>query len=370
MPPIDYERLPPHNIEAEEAVIGSLLVDFTAIHKIITFLKPDSFYRERNQWLYGACISLYEQNVAINQITVAEELTRRGKLEDVGGIAYLSRLVSILPTSVHIEHYAKIVHNLSGMRQLIGAAGQIAAIGYEASGGFDEAIEQSRKLIEGIRQTKSRHLELTNMKILKSTPPHYRLNVNGRDMKLSIYELKEWGKFKTKVLSELDFIPIKPKNWEGLINQLLDIAQKEEAPADTSVEVGIKLSVRSWFEQKGEGKEHSDIRSGSYVVVPYLGKETNFESKEYWAFQPTPLLRWLKRDFGNVISRDNLWAMARDWGVVKHQWRVGKGNSIPLKLWALPPDFAVSAEFAIEKEEKQEELPVKEIEGEEELPDI
>jgi len=71
------EKLPPHDIEAEEAVIGSLLIDSDAIFKIATFLKPEDFYREKNQWAYEACFFLYERNEAINQVTVAHELARR-----------------------------------------------------------------------------------------------------------------------------------------------------------------------------------------------------------------------------------------------------------------------------------------------------
>ena len=104
------EKLPPHDIDAEEAVIGSLLIDGTAIYKIITLLQgPDYFYHERNQWLYGACLALYQRDEAINQITVAQELDRQGKLETCGGAAYLSHLISIVPTSLDIEHYAQIV---------------------------------------------------------------------------------------------------------------------------------------------------------------------------------------------------------------------------------------------------------------------
>ncbi|MDI6815147.1 MAG: DnaB-like helicase N-terminal domain-containing protein, partial [Dehalococcoidales bacterium] len=76
------EKLPPHDIDAEEAVIGSLLIDGTAIYKIATFLQQSDFYSERNQWIYGACLSLYQRpDEAINQITVAQELDRQGKLE-------------------------------------------------------------------------------------------------------------------------------------------------------------------------------------------------------------------------------------------------------------------------------------------------
>jgi replicative DNA helicase len=149
------ERLPPHNIEAEEAVIASLLVDPEAILKTTIFLKPEAFYREKNQWLYEACLSLYERNEAINQITVAQELTRQGKLEEVGGVAYLSHLVSVLPTSVHVEYYAQIVHRLAVMRRLISAAGQIAAIGYEAGPDVDVALDKAEDVLFRLRRGES-----------------------------------------------------------------------------------------------------------------------------------------------------------------------------------------------------------------------
>ncbi len=125
-------KLPPHDLDAEEAVLGSLLIDAEAIFKIAPLLKPDDFYREKNRWTYECCISLYERREAINQIAVAHELARQQKLEASGGAAYLSHLVYQVPTSVHAEHYANIVRRLSLMRRLISASNQIAAIGYES----------------------------------------------------------------------------------------------------------------------------------------------------------------------------------------------------------------------------------------------
>jgi replicative DNA helicase len=151
----DIERLPPHNIEAEEAVIGSLLVDPEAILKTTIFLKPEAFYREKNRWLYEACLALYERTEAINQITVAQELTRQGKLEEIGGAAYLSHLISVLPTSVHVEYYAQIVHRLAVMRRLISAAGQIAAIGYEAGPDVDAALDKAEDILFKLRRGES-----------------------------------------------------------------------------------------------------------------------------------------------------------------------------------------------------------------------
>ncbi len=153
MPELD--RLPPHNVEAEEAVIGSLLIDPDAIVKTAVSLQPEAFYREKNRWLYEACLALYSRNEAVNQITVAQELSRQGKLEEVGGPAYLSYLVSVLPTSIHVEYYAHIVHRLGMMRQLITAAGQIAAIGYEESPDVDSALSKAEDILYKLRQGES-----------------------------------------------------------------------------------------------------------------------------------------------------------------------------------------------------------------------
>ena len=149
------EKLPPHDIDAEEAVIGSLLIDGTTIYKIATFLQQQDFYHEQNQWLYGACLSLYQRNEAINQITVAQELDRRGKLEACGGAAYLSHLISIVPTSLDIEHYAQIVYRLSVTRQLITAADQIAAIGYEADPDVDRSLNRAEDILFRLRRGQS-----------------------------------------------------------------------------------------------------------------------------------------------------------------------------------------------------------------------
>ena len=115
------ERLLPHNTEAEEALIGSLLIDGECIARIAPMLRPGDFYRERNQLCYDAATALSHRNQAIDQTTLAGELARTEKLDMAGGMAYLSHLVSITPTSVHAEDYADIVSRTATMRKLIAA---------------------------------------------------------------------------------------------------------------------------------------------------------------------------------------------------------------------------------------------------------
>ncbi len=145
------DRLPPHDLDAEEAIIGSLLIDGTAIYKIATLLSKSDFHHERNQWLYEACLGLYERNSAINQITVAQELSRRDRLEAVGGAALLSHLISVSPSPLDIEHYAQIVYRLSIMRGLIGAADQIARVGYEAGPDVDTSLSRAEDILFRLR---------------------------------------------------------------------------------------------------------------------------------------------------------------------------------------------------------------------------
>jgi replicative DNA helicase len=145
------EKLPPHDVEAEEAVIGSLLIDPDAILKVAVSLKSDDFFSETNRVIYQACLSLYQRNEVINQITVAHELMRQDKLEQIGGAAFLSHLISNVPTSLHAEYYAQIVSNTAVMRRLIAAAAQIEALGYEASPEVEASLNKAEDILFQVR---------------------------------------------------------------------------------------------------------------------------------------------------------------------------------------------------------------------------
>ena len=107
------DRLPPHDANAEESVIGSVLIDGDSLHKVSSLIRPTDFYGEKNRWCYEAFLGLAERGEAINQVTVSHELSLQERLESLGGSAYLSHLVMVVPTSVHIEYYAGIVQRTS-----------------------------------------------------------------------------------------------------------------------------------------------------------------------------------------------------------------------------------------------------------------
>ena len=145
------DRLLPHNPEAEEAVIGSMLIDGESLTTVTSFLKSADFYLAKNRWCYEACLSLFERGEAVNQVTVAHELSLKERLEDVSGVPYLAHLVRSVPTSAHIEHYGWIVQRAAVMRRLIGAAGDIATIGYGGTDDAEASMGRAEEILFGVR---------------------------------------------------------------------------------------------------------------------------------------------------------------------------------------------------------------------------
>jgi len=149
---MSLERLPPQNIEAEQSVLGSLLVDPDAIIAVASFLRPEDFHREAHQEIYVAMLALHNRREPIDFVTLCDELERQGQFESVGGAAYLTSLVNMVPTSIHVEHYAHIVERTAILRRLIDAAGEIAGLAYQEAGEIDEIIDQAEAALFKVSQ--------------------------------------------------------------------------------------------------------------------------------------------------------------------------------------------------------------------------
>jgi replicative DNA helicase len=147
-----FEPLPPHNTEAEECVLGSLMIDPEGIENVTAFLPAGDFYHPRNRDIYSAMVSLFDRRQPTDFVMVCDELERAGQLDGVGGAAYVSRLLTVVPTSIHLEHYARVVQRTAVMRRLIGAAGRIAAIGYEDEADVRAALERAEQELFRVTQ--------------------------------------------------------------------------------------------------------------------------------------------------------------------------------------------------------------------------
>lgn len=149
------EKLPPHNLEAEQSVLGSLLIDRDAVIRVASSLKAEDFFRSGHGIVYQAIVDLYNRREPPDFVTVVDELERRGRLEDVGGIVYLTELINTVPTAVHVEYYAKIVERTATMRRLIDAGAKIIGIGHDESLDLDDALEQAEQAIFDVSQRRT-----------------------------------------------------------------------------------------------------------------------------------------------------------------------------------------------------------------------
>ncbi len=158
-PPGDGRPAPavPHNREAEEAVLGAVLVNPEAYYDVAQFLSPDDFFLHRNRWIWEAFNSLHEQRLPTDILTVSEELERQGRLDETGGPAYLTSLISNVPTSLHAEAYGRMVEEAATRRRLLKAANQIARLAFQAEEPIEEVVNESEKALFGVSERRLSH---------------------------------------------------------------------------------------------------------------------------------------------------------------------------------------------------------------------
>ena len=153
---MELGKVPPNDIEAEQAIIGSMLTDKDAVISAIEVLKPQDFYREDNKTIYEAILNLYSRSEPVDIITVRAELESMGKLDNVGGLEYLAELPEKVPTTANASKYIKIVEEKSTLRNLIKTANEIIELGYNPTEDVDDIMEGAEKKIFNIMQEKEK----------------------------------------------------------------------------------------------------------------------------------------------------------------------------------------------------------------------
>jgi replicative DNA helicase len=150
----NLRKVPPQNLEAEASVLGGIMLENDAIHRVLETLRPDDFYRESHRKIFRAMIELFDRSEPVDLITLSDCLKARAELESVGGTAYLASLSATVPTAANIAYYARIVREKAILRQLIGAATEIASRGYEDQGNVEEFLDSAEKIIFEISEKK------------------------------------------------------------------------------------------------------------------------------------------------------------------------------------------------------------------------
>jgi replicative DNA helicase len=149
------EKLPPQNLEAEMAVLGSMLLDEDAVSVASEFLDKNSFYKDSHKKIFEAILNLYNANKAVDLITLTDELKKNGILEEVGGVSFLTALANSVPTAANIMHYVSIVKEKNILRTLISNATKIVSMCYESEGNIDEVVDSAEKFIFEVSDKRS-----------------------------------------------------------------------------------------------------------------------------------------------------------------------------------------------------------------------
>lgn len=154
------ERVPPHSIPAETSVLGALLIDPEAMLRVASMLQPSDFYRDAHRIIYAAALRIHKRNAGVDFITLTEELSNHNELADVGDEAYVAGLANVVPTSVHAEYYASIVHEKATRRRAISAGNEVLALAYDTSTEIDHMLDGVHRAVSrlserGMRSTVS-----------------------------------------------------------------------------------------------------------------------------------------------------------------------------------------------------------------------
>jgi replicative DNA helicase len=149
------DKVPPQNLDAEMAVLGSILIDENAISTAAETLSPESFYKDAHKKIFEAMLLLYTGNKAVDLITLTDELKKSQVLNDIGGVSFLTALANAVPTAANIEHYIAIVKEKSILRSLINNATKIVSLCYESEGNIAQVVDNAEQLIFDVRDTKT-----------------------------------------------------------------------------------------------------------------------------------------------------------------------------------------------------------------------
>ena len=145
-------KIPPHSIEAETSILGALLIDKDAIISVAEFLLPWDFYDYKHKSIYEAMISLYEDRVPIDILTVSEKLKNKKEFKNIGGATYLAELTAAVTTAAHVEHYGRIVKNLATKRQLLSASSKLSEMSFDESVSADDLLDRAESEIFSLSQ--------------------------------------------------------------------------------------------------------------------------------------------------------------------------------------------------------------------------
>ena len=218
-------RIPPQNIEAEQSVLGAILLDKEVLSNVTEIISAQDFYRDDHREIFEAIVDLYDRAEPIDLITVSEQLKMRGSLDSVGGIEYLTNLANMVPTTANAKHYAKIVEEKSILRRLIRASSEIVKMGYEASEEVSYVLDKAEKSIFDVLQKRNNQGFSPIKEVLIDTFNRLEELYNNKGYITGIATGFTDLDYKTAGLQNSDLILIAARPAMGKTSFVLNIAQ-------------------------------------------------------------------------------------------------------------------------------------------------
>ncbi|MEW6215687.1 MAG: DnaB-like helicase N-terminal domain-containing protein, partial [Nitrospirota bacterium] len=166
---LQLDRLPPQNIEAEQSVLGAILIDNDALPKALEVLDPEDFYKQSHRKIFNAMTELFNKNEPIDLITMTDCLKRRDEIEAVGGVSYLSSLANTIPTAANVKYHSKIIREKALLRGLLRSATEIASRVYEDNLDAEELVDHAEKSIFDISDKRIKASFVTLKEVIKNS---------------------------------------------------------------------------------------------------------------------------------------------------------------------------------------------------------
>lgn len=267
-----HDQLPPHSLEAEQSVLGSMLLSADAVMEVSEILDPEDFYKEAHAIIYRAALQLFASGEPVDPVTLSEALRAQGNLERVGDRPYIMNLMSTVPTPANARYYAEVVSKLAVYRRLIEAAGRVAAVGYRAPEDLAEALDEAEDIIFNVAQKRRRENIKPMKELMEATFEDLERIVEGGKqigIPTGFTDLDEL----TQGLQPSDLIVIAARPSMGKTSLALNIADH------VAVEEGIPVAI---FSLEMSAQEVAKRMLCSRARVNSQKLKTSFEDDEIW----------------------------------------------------------------------------------------
>ncbi|GIM33689.1 replicative DNA helicase [Paraclostridium bifermentans] len=257
----DIGRIPPHSVESEQSILGSILLDKEAIITVTETIKPEDFYKEAHKIIYECMMKLNNKNEPIDLITLTEELKKQGHLEDIGGISYITSLSTIVPTTSNVKYYADIVKEKSVLRKLIRVSNDILNLGYDSSIKVEDILEKAEKQIFDISQEKSSEdFQTINSVLMDTYDTIEKLYTNKEDITGITTGFDDLNK-KTNGLQRTDLLLVAARPAMGKTAFSLNLVQNAALKGNASVAVfSLEMSKEQLVQRMLSAQSHVELK--------------------------------------------------------------------------------------------------------------